>query len=460
MLTSTGQLFGTNGARGIANADLTPELATAIGRAFGGWLARHTEAARVLLARDTRVSGSMLSAATAAGLCSTGVHVTDCGILTTPGLCLLTRHRAAAGGIIISASHNPPAFNGIKLVNSQGEKLSEQDERFAESLVFADEDLGARPTSEDMGTIRSEPAAGEQYLDVLFENLGAPLSLAGLNILLDCGFGAAYQLAPEAFQRAGAQVNVLNAAPDGTRINVDSGAMNPQYLAEQVVAQGADVGVAFDGDADRALFVDHTGTVRDGDFVKYILATDLHSRGLLGPPVVVGTVMSNLGLEVALKSAGITLMRAAVGDREVVRQMKAHQAVLGGEQSGHVILAELGVGDGIYTALRVCEIAARTGRSLADLCGGMQKVPQALVNVAVKDKRAWQDSVHFRQEVSAWEAELGDRGRLLIRSSGTEPVVRVMVEALDEHLAAQAAEALAELIAHEFGYGELAPADD
>ena len=448
---STGSLFGTDGIRGIANDDLTSELALDIGRAFGGWLAEQTDSPHVLMARDTRVSGPMLATAVAAGLCSAGIDVRDCGILTTPGLCLLVREQAEAGGVVISASHNPPEFNGIKLINSHGEKLSEQAESAVERGLFANEDAEPPPGGTDIGIITDYPDAGEQYLELLRASLGETVSLGGISIMVDCAFGAAFQLGPEALRRAGAEVSTLNAAPDGSRINDDCGSANPQPLAEQVVAEGADLGVAFDGDADRAVFVDHTGTVRDGDFVKFIVASDLHSRGLLDPPLVVGTVMSNLGLEMALESARIELVRASVGDRDVLEQMKAHSAMLGGEQSGHIIFAEVGVGDGIYTALRVAEVVARTGRTLADLCAPLTKVPQILLNVPVRDKHAYQQNDQLKQEVKAWQAKLADTGRLLVRPSGTESVVRVMVEARDKDLAKEAAQSIAELIAAQYG---------
>jgi len=446
----TGSLFGTDGIRGIANADLTSELALDIGRAFGGWLVEQADSPHVLMARDTRISGPMLATAVAAGLCSTGIDVHDCGILTTPGLCLLVRQQAIAGGVVISASHNPPEFNGIKLISSHGEKLSEQAESAVERLLFAKEDIAHWPTGTDIGTIADYPDAGEQYLEVLRSNLGETVSLGGIKIVVDCAFGAAFYLGPEALRRAGAEVSTLNATPDGARINDGCGAVNPQLLAEEVVAEGADLGVAFDGDADRAVFVDHTGTVRDGDFIKFIIASDLRSRGLLDPPLVVGTVMSNLGLAMALESAGIELIRAPVGDRYVLQQMKAHRAMLGGEQSGHIVFAGVGVGDGIYTALRVGEIIARTGRTLAELCAPLTKAPQILLNVPVRNKYAYQQNDQLKQEVKEWQAKLADSGRLLIRPSGTEPVVRVMVEARDEDLAKEAVQSIAEMIAAEY----------
>jgi len=286
------------------------------------------------VARDTRISGPMLAEAVAAGLCSAGIDVLDCGILTTPGLCLLVREQAEAGGIVISASHNPPEFNGIKLINSYGEKLSEQAESAVERLLFAGEDTGPGATGSEVGVISDYPDVGEQYLELLRSSLGETVSLGGIEIVTDCAFGAAFELGPEALRRAGAEVTTLNATPDGARINDGCGAVNPQLLAEGVVAEGADLGVAFDGDADRAVFVDHTGTVRDGDFIKFVVAHDLHSRGLLDPSLVIGTVMSNIGLEMALRSAGIELIRAPVGDRDVLQQMKEYSAMLGGEQSG------------------------------------------------------------------------------------------------------------------------------
>jgi phosphoglucosamine mutase len=257
------------------------------------------------------------------------------------------------------------------------------------------------------------------------------------------------------FRRLGAEVAALHAEPRGALINVDCGALHPQRLAEAVRAQGADLGVAFDGDADRAIFVDESGECRDGDYVKYLLAVDLQERGLLAPPLVAGTVMSNLGLEIALRERGIRLLRAPVGDRFVAEEMRRSGAVLGGEQSGHLVFAELGLGDGLYTALRVCEVLARRGVPFSALAAPVRKVPQVLLNVRVRDKHAWERSPRLQEEAQAWRERLGERGRILIRPSGTEPLVRVMVEALDDGLASGAAEALAGLIAEEFGYGEL-----
>lgn len=398
----------------------------------------------------------MLAAAVTAGLCSTGAQVVDCGVLPSPGLFLLVRREQAAGGVVISASHNPPEFNGIKVADHHGLKLPASAERALENLVFAEEDVLPRPTGERIGSTEAMPDAGERYLRVLEAHLPANLNLAGLRVVLDCAYGAAWQVAPAIFQQLGAQVTALHAEPRGDLINVDCGALHPERLAEAVRAGGADLGVAFDGDADRSMFVDETGQRRDGDYVKYLLAADLQERGLLEPPLMAGTVMSNLGLEIALRERGIRLLRAPVGDRFVAEEMRRSGAVLGGEQSGHIIFAELGLGDGLYTALRVCEALVRRGVPFSELAAPVRKVPQVLLNVRVRDKHAWEHSPRLQGEARVWRERLGERGRILIRPSGTEPLVRVMVEALDDSLAVAAAEALAGLIAEEFGYGELA----
>ena len=456
MRTARGRLFGTDGARGIANADLSVELALRIGRAYGGWLSQTHAAPRVLLGRDTRVSGPMLAAAVTAGLESAGAGVTDCGLLPSPALFLLVRDGQAAGAVMVSASHNPPEFNGLKLVDSQGLKLVGSLERLLEKLVFAQEDAvlqdpSPRPTGEGVGTTAAAPEAGERYLELLAAQLPAGLDLGGRRVVLDCAWGAAYQTAPEAFRRWGAPAVALHAEPRGELINVDCGALHPEAVAREVLAQGADLGVAFDGDADRAMFVDETGAVRDGDYIKYLLAADLQERGLLDPPLVAGTVMSNLGLEIALRERGIRLLRAPVGDRFVAEEMRRTGARLGGEQSGHLVFAALGLGDGLYSAARVCEVLARTGRPLSELCAPLRKAPQVLINLRVSDKHAWEHSARLQAETRQWTERLAHRGRILIRPSGTEPLVRVMVEALDEALTHAAADALAAVVREEWG---------
>ncbi len=465
--TARGRLFGTDGARGIANADLSPELALRIGRAFGAGLAEKRVTPRVLLGSDTRVSGPVLAAAVTAGLGSAGAQVVDCGVLPSPALFLLVRDQHADGGVMVSASHNPPAFNGLKLVDEQGLKLSHAAEQALEERIFAEEDLAPRPTGVQIGGGESMPEAGERYLQLLEAHLSERqghrlgslcypegLDLGGLRVVLDCAWGAAFWVAPEGFRRWGAPATAINAEPRGELINVDCGAMHPEAVAREVLAQGAALGVAFDGDADRAMLVDETGAARDGDYAKYLLAVDLQERGALDPPLVAGTVMSNLGLEIALRERGIRLLRAPVGDRFVAEEMRRTGAPLGGEQSGHLVFAELGLGDGLYSAARVCEVMTRTGRPLSELCAPVQKAPQVLINIRVRDKHGWEHSTRLQAEVHRWTEALQDRGRILIRPSGTEPLVRVMVEALDQEMTEGAAEALAGIVEEEWGWRE------
>ncbi len=451
MLTARGRLFGTDGARGVANADLSPELALRIGRAFGAWLGEKQTRPRVLLGRDTRVSGPMLAAAVTAGLSSVGAEVVDCGVLPSPALFLLVRDWGADGGVMISASHNAPEFNGIKLVDGRGVKLATATEHMLEESVRAEEDQGPRPTGREVGEAGRAEGAEKRYRELLEVHLPAGLDLGGLRMVLDCAWGAAGQVAPEALRRWGAQVTAIHAEPRGELINVDCGSLHPQAVGREVAAQGADLGAAFDGDADRVMLVDETGAVRDGDYLKYLLAVDLQQRGRLNPPLVAGTVMSNLGLEIALRERGIRLLRAPVGDRFVAEEMRRTGAPLGGEQSGHLVFAELGLGDGLYSLARVAEVMARTGRRLSELCAPVQKAPQLLINVRVRDKHGWERSARLQAEHRSWAQRLGDRGRILIRPSGTEPLVRVMVEALDAGTTREAAQALAQVVEEEWG---------
>lgn len=443
------RLFGTDGVRGIANRELTAELALGLGRVFGLWLARDLDKPEVMIARDTRLSGPMLASAVEAGLTSAGANAVDCGILPTPALGLLTARQWRAGAVMLSASHNPPQFNGIKLLSGEGKKLPDEVEDELEALlrVYGEQFYEGDP--DQVGLLFEHPEAGDEYLDLLFQLTPLPLKLTGLKVALDCGFGAAFQLAHLAFERAGAEVVLLNAQADGARINAGCGALHPQQVGQAVLDSGADFGVAFDGDADRAMFVDEAGVTRDGDHIKYLLAADALSRSAFSPPVVVGTVMSNLGLELALRELGVELVRTPVGDRYVAETMAERGAVLGGEQSGHIIFAEHGLGDGIYTALRVAEVVSRTGKPLSELAAPVQKVPQVLINVPLPPGYDWQRSEPLQQALAEWQATLEGKGRLLLRPSGTEPLLRVMVEALDKAMAYEAAGALAETITSE-----------
>lgn len=435
-------LFGTDGVRGIAGTEITTDLAARVGGAFAELLCERDANPTVLLARDTRVSGSELSAAVAEALCAGGVRVADCGVLPTGALCLLVRARGLAGGVVVSSSHNPPASNGIKLVGPGGLKLPiDEQDRVAE-LVQAEEALHPRPG----GRWARDKGAGEEYLRIILADFEAH-ALGGLRVLLDCAHGSAGELGPRAFEAAGATVETINCDPDGARINTDCGSTHPAAMAAATLERGADLGVAFDGDADRAVFATHDGVVVDGDGAKFVLATDLQAHGLFDPSVVVGTVMNNFGLERALSERGIELVRTPVGDRHVVAAMRETGARLGGEQSGHIIFAETLIGDGTYTALRVAEVVARSGRPLAELAAPVRKIPQLLMNVPVAQPGAWEASDQVRATIADWERRLDGGGRVLIRPSGTEPVVRIMVEADDEELAYEAARALAAAIA-------------
>ncbi len=435
---NTESLFGTDGVRGVAGSEITPEIAERVARAYAG-LITDGGTPTVLLARDTRISGPELAQAIGAELCRCGVNVVDCGILPTGGLCLLARERDADGGVVISASHNPPEFNGIKLVARGGEKLSLTSQRKLESLLreAMDGPRGASP-----GVLSEDPRAEEDYLRIVFNGLREKC-LSGLHVVLDCAEGAASEIAERAFERAGAHVDAIHCDGDGTRINVGCGSTCLDALAREVVTCGADLGVAFDGDADRAVFVDHEGEIVDGDGSKYTLAVDLQDRALLDPPLIIGTVMNNFGLERALTERGIRLERTPVGDRCVVERMRETGARLGGEQSGHIIFRNTLIGDGVYTALRLCEVVGRSGRTLSELAAPVEKIPQHLVNIEVPDRDAWEDAPPVLEEIAHWEQRLDGVGRILVRASGTEPLVRVMVEAEDAELALEAVNSVA-----------------
>ena len=443
-----GRLFGTDGVRGVANADLTPELAFAIGRAGAAVIARDAaRAGAIVVGRDTRLSGTMLEAAIVAGITSTGRDVVRVGVLPTPGVAYLTARTNAAAGVMISASHNPVGDNGIKFFGPDGFKLSDATEDEIEAHLN-DPSL-PRPTHVGVGIVRDDPGAGAAYARSL---VAAGRSLAGLTVVLDAAYGAAYAVGPAVFAELGAHVIALHAVDDGSRINVECGTLHLGRLAARVKeeaakAHGPVVGVAFDGDADRALFVDERGTILNGDHVMLVLAHALHATGELTGDTVVGTVMSNVGLERALARDGITLVRTAVGDRYVLEAMRAGGFRLGGEQSGHIIdLARNTTGDGPLTAVLVFSLVASSGRSLHELAAQLTIYPQVLVNVRVGDTFAYDASAAVRAQIAHARAVLGADGRILVRSSGTEPLVRVMIEGQDLAAIELLAEAIAETI--------------
>ena len=421
--------FGTDGVRGVANVDLTPEVVRALGRASAHVL----DADEFVVARDTRESSPALSAAVIEGLSAEGANVTDLGVLPTPGLARVAAARGVPG-VMISASHNPYPDNGVKVLGAGGTKLADDVE--ARIAAAVDRALADGPR----GQVRQE-TVDDWYVAEVVATLDGR-SLEGVRVILDCANGAASYVAARAFRAAGADVNVIHDDPgDGTRINDGCGSTHPESLRQAVLAAGADVGLAFDGDADRVLAVDNNGDVIDGDHIMAMCALDWRERGRLHHDTVVVTVMTNLGFRLAMAERGIDVVETAVGDRYVLEAMEAGGFSLGGEQSGHIILRDLATtGDGILTGLQLLDVLKRSGRSLADLsAASMTQLPQVLHSVKVSDREAVQHADALWAEVAAVEAELGDHGRVLIRPSGTEPVVRVMVEAPTNELAEAAA---------------------
>lgn len=424
-----GKLFGTDGIRGIANTELTPELLFRIGRAHAASLKRHTPRPRLIVGRDTRISGDLLEAAYTAGACSSGADVVALGVLPTPGVAALIPVLNGHGGAVLSASHNPARDNGIKLLSGDGYKLDDAVEAEIESFIEQSDTL-PRMTGAEVGRREFHPEAEQLYVEHVLK--AARGRLEGLKVVLDCAHGAAYRVAPRVFQELGAQVEVINAAPDGVNINVGCGSTHLEGLQAEVVARGASLGLAFDGDADRCLAVDEQGTVVDGDQMMALFATWLKAQGRLKNDLLVATVMSNVGLEIALREKGIHLLRTKVGDRYVLEEMKLKDAVLGGEQSGHVILLDHGTtGDGTMAGLMLAQLLHSGGQPLSALAAGMPRLPQKLVNVVARQKDRLDQDEEIGATIKRLEARLAERGRILVRCSGTEPLVRVMAEGPD-----------------------------
>ncbi|CAM05944.1 phosphoglucosamine mutase [Saccharopolyspora erythraea NRRL 2338] len=439
------RLFGTDGVRGLANADLTPELALSVASAAARVLYERDDSRRrvALVGRDPRASGEMLEAAVTAGLTSAGADVLRVGVLPTPAVAHLVSAMRADLGVMISASHNPMPDNGIKLFAAGGHKLPDAvEDEIADRL---DERVD-RPTGAAVGRARDVPDAGSRYVDHLLE--ATPQPLDGLRVVVDCANGAAAAVAPSAYRLAGAEVIALNAEPDGLNINEGVGSTHLDGLRAAVREHRADLGLAHDGDADRCLAVDATGSVVDGDQIMAILAVAMKEAGELADDTLVTTVMSNLGLHLAMREHGVKLRTTAVGDRYVLAELREGGFSLGGEQSGHVVLPDHATtGDGLLTALRLMGRVVETGRSLAELAATMTRLPQVLVNVRVADKATACGAPEVAKAVAEAEAELGDEGRVLLRPSGTEQLVRVMVEARSEGTAQRVAGRLAELVA-------------
>ncbi len=432
-----GVLFGTDGVRGVANVELTPERAFALGRAGSYVLARRSEGdrPRILVGKDTRISGDMLEAALMAGICSTGADVLTVGVIPTPAVAYLTQKYQASCGIVISASHNPVEDNGIKFFGPQGFKLPDEVEAEIEELVLAGNDDLPRPIGKDVGQVYDVKEAINNYISYLKGCYTLEEGLSGLTVVMDCAQGASYQVGPELFAGLGARVIAINNTPNGVNINERCGSTNTESVRRAVVEHHADLGIAYDGDADRCIVIDELGQELDGDYIMVMCALDMRRRGVLQPSQVVATVMSNIGLDIALRRESVAVESCKVGDRYVLEKMIETGAMIGGEQSGHIIFLEHATtGDGLLTSLKVAEVIKRTGLSLSQLAKEMEKYPQKLVNVRLDNKEEILTHPIVVNALQEAEKKLGEWGKLVVRPSGTEPLVRLMAQGPQEHL--------------------------
>lgn len=421
-----GKLFGTDGVRGIANSELTPELAFKLGKAAGYMLKKPEQRTAMILGKDTRISGSLLEGALAAGICSSGVDVYAAGVIPTPAVAYLTKEMKACAGAVISASHNPFGDNGIKFFNEKGYKLDDALEEKIEALVLGEMDQLTCPTGSEVGRIIYFHDAVNRYVEFLKEKV--EVSFTGLRIVVDCANGAVSHIAPRIYRELGAQVITINDQPTGININDKCGSTHIESLQEAVLKHHADLGIAHDGDGDRFIAVDEKGQEVDGDRILVICGLELQKKGLLQNKIVV-TIMSNMGLKKAFAKEGIEVFETKVGDRYVLEKMLATRAVLGGEQSGHIIFLQHNTtGDGILTALHLLSVIKETARPLSELAAQMTKYPQILINIRVKAKGTWTENAVIKKVIAQAEEDLGEKGRLLVRPSGTEPLLRVMAE--------------------------------
>jgi len=445
-------LFGTDGVRDVANSVLTPELVCRLTRAAVRWmLDGHCTAdrPRVALGRDTRISGDLLTAAAVAGITSTGADVVFLNVVPTPAIAhAAISCESVVGGVMVSASHNPPEYNGVKFFDGKGHKLEPGDEDAIECLM--DDTSFEAPEGKGIGRCLPAGDMVSAYVDHLADAAGKGLD--ELRLLLDCAHGSGYRLGPEAFRRAKADVQVRFAQPDGLNINQECGSTHPGMLSGEMMSGGFDAGFSLDGDADRVVAVSPSGRILDGDDLLYILALDLQERGRLENDIIVTTIINNRGLDASLRDFGIGVANCPVGDREILHEMRRCGARLGGETSGHIILADHATaGDGILTAIAVASVMKRTGRTLDELLEGLVKYPQITNNVPVQRKELVDEDSVIAERISAVEEQLGEKGRLIVRASGTEPVVRVVVECPNEKQARQMADSLAALVSERLG---------
>ena len=447
-----GRLFGTDGVRGMANRELTAQLAFKLGQAGAHVLTLAYHKPRILVGRDTRISGDMLEAALVAGICSVGAEAMTAGVIPTPAVAYLTRNYGADAGVVISASHNSMEYNGIKFFDRKGYKLPDAMEDRIEDIILRDSEKLPLPVGGDIGETVEVKNAVEDYVAFLKGTID--VDLKGLKVVLDCANGAAYQTAPRLFAELGADVTVLYSTPDGTNINDRCGSTHPKMIQAAVVESGADVGLAFDGDADRLIAVDEHGQLVDGDQIMLVCALDMKRKGILKQDMVVTTVMSNMGLDLALKKAGCAYVKTQVGDRYVLEEMRKSSYSLGGEQSGHVIFLDHNTtGDGILTALKLVGVMRHSGKPLSELAAQMEKLPQVLINAKVSNgaRDTYMENPEIAKAVKQIEKDFHGEGRVLIRPSGTEPLVRVMIEGRDQALIEEKAVALANLIESRLG---------
>jgi phosphoglucosamine mutase len=453
MSTATARkLFGTDGIRGIAGEmPLDANTVYAVGLALGHSLPKTPGGPKIILGRDTRESSPWIMATLAAGLRSTGAQVESAGILPTPAVAFLARVHGFQAGVVISASHNPWRDNGIKLFGADGFKLADAVELAMEEEILHHAESAQAPDLATLPAIEDNASLQNDYIQFLVDSVPG-LSLAGLRIVADCANGAAAAIAPELFRRLGGDVTLLHIAPNGRNINDNCGALHPRHIAEEVEARGAEIGLTFDGDADRSMLAGSRNNVINGDAILLVIARDLKARGLLTGDLVVATTMSNMGLEAALKRSGIRMLRAPVGDRYVLEEMLKHDAALGGEQSGHILLPHLATtGDGLLTALVVLDLIARSGKSIDELTADLKVFPQVIVNVKVREKKPLESIPAIVATIRAAEDELQDTGRVVIRYSGTEALARVMIEAESEETMRHHADAIAAAIREELG---------
>lgn len=448
-----GKYFGTDGVRGVANSELTAELAYRLGRAGGYVLSKHLPAGeqpKVLIGRDTRISGHMLEGALIAGLLSIGAEVMRLGVISTPGVAYLTKSLDATAGVMISASHNPVADNGIKFFGSDGFKLDDATEAEIEAILDAAEDTLPRPVGKNLGFVSDYYEGAQKYLQMLKQTVDEDFD--GLHIALDCAHGATSGLAARLFADLEANVSTIGNSPNGLNINEGVGSTHPEHLAQFVREKGADMGLAFDGDGDRLIAIDENGDIVDGDKIMYICGKYLSEKGRLKDNTIVATVMSNLGFHKAVEDAGMTALQTAVGDRYVVEEMKKHNYTLGGEQSGHLIFLDHSTtGDGMLSGVQLAQIVKTTGRKLSELAAEMPVYPQKLVNIRVTDKNEAMNGDRVLATIQEAEAEMNGNGRILVRASGTEPLVRVMAEAPTSEECDRYVERIAQVVREDYG---------